>query len=486
VGSRLAKTFLLLGVCAAGLTISVSASAYDQQVSSTLWAEGYSVPARDGSLVARRRIVEDLHLAAWNLLADEADPYYQGPRLSIELGLRLDTDFAVGPGERDPDDHAAYVPGVKPLQADVMFAYLDARGFWDGSLDVRAGRQIRLDTLGYFAFDGAELVLYLPIGLSLSTFLGYEVRGGDLLGYDQLELDGVDSGGRDDELDADRYGDRVDPEPRLAVGTELSLTPVSWIDAGFSVRAVGLSQPLADQRLGGRLALGTRPVRAFGRVVWSPMLDRRDDLGEAFVEQTLVSEADAELEVTPHDVISVLAEYHLYRPTFEADSIFNVFNLTPQNDLGGRVVTRFGAFGVSAWGFTRLADGSAGLAGDESDSWVSGAGGGLGGNYRTATNRLSARLSGLREWGETRVGVELGGGHGFLQNRLWAGLRGSYWHIADGFSEQLSGDVVGYVATARFRITEGAEVLGEFENYFGGGREPRFVALGILQLELWR
>jgi len=463
-----------------------SASGYDQQISSTLWAEGYSVPARDGSLVSRRRIVEDLHLAAWNLLTDEADPYYEGPRLSIELGLRLDTDFAVGPDERNPDEHNAYVPGLRPMQMDVMFAYIDARGFWDGALDTRAGRQIRLDTLGYFAFDGIELAVYMPIGLSVSTFFGYEVRGGDMLGYDQLELDGVDSGGRDDELDADRFGDRTDPEPRLAVGTEIGIAPVRWLDAGFSVRAVGLSQQLADQRLGGRLALGTRPVRGFGRVVWSPMLDRRDDLSEAFVEQTLVSEADAELEVTPHDVISVIAEYHLYRPTFEADSIFNVFNLMPQNDLGGRVVTRFGSIGATAWGFARLADESAGLGGDETDSWISGAGGGLGGNYRTVSNRLSARLSGLREWGETRIGAEIGGGHGFLNGRLWTGLRGSYWHITDSYSEQLSGDVFGYVASARFRITEGAEVLGEFENYYGGGRGPRFVALGILQLELWR
>jgi hypothetical protein len=476
----------LLAVVAASFSAADSAHSYDQQITSTLWAEGYSVPARDGSLVGRRRIVEDLHLAAWNLLSGEADPYYEGPRLSIELGLRLDTDFAIPASVRDPDEYDTYVPGARPMQMDVMFAYVDARGFWNGSLDVRAGRQIRLDTLGYFAFDGAELVVYMPVGLSVSTFFGYEVRGGDLLGYDQLELDGVDSGGRDDELDADRYGDRSDPNPRMAVGTEISLSPRSWFDAGFSVRTVGLSEPMADQRLGGRLTLGTRPVRAFGRVIWSPLLDRRDDLSEAFVEQTLVSEADAELEVTPHDAISVLAEYHLYRPTFEADSIFNVFNLLPQNDLGGRVVTRIGPFGASVWGFSRLVDESAGLSGDETDAWVSGAGGGLGGNYRTATNRVSARLSGLREWGETRVGAELGGGHEFLNGRLWAGLRGSYWHIADGFSEQLSGDVVGYAASLRFRITQGAEVLGEFENYFGGGREPRFVALAILQLELWR
>jgi hypothetical protein len=475
----------LCALAASLLTAATVAQGYDQQVTSTLWAEGYSIPARDGSLTSRRRIVEDLHLAAWNLFSGESEPYYEGPRLSVELGLRLDTDFAVGPDESNPGNDPAYVAGLRPMQMDMMFGYIDARGFWSGSLDVRAGRQVRLDTLGYFAFDGGEMVVYVPIGLAVSTFFGYEVRGGDLLGYDQLELDGVDSGGRD-ELEADRYGDRTEPEPRLAVGTEISWTPWRWLDAGFAVRTVGLSQPVADQRLGGRLTLGNRPVRAFGRLVWNPMLDRRDDLSQAFVDQTLVSEADAELEVSPHEVLTLAAEYHLYRPTFEADSIFNVFDLMPQNDLGGRVETRFGAIGVALWGFARLADESAGLDGDQQDSWFSGAGGGIGSNLRTATDRASARVSGLREWGETRVGTEIGGGHGFVSNRLWIGLRASYWHISDAFSEKLSGDVVGYVASARFRIAKGADLIGEFENYYGGGRGPRFVALALLQLELWR
>jgi hypothetical protein len=475
----------LCALAASLLTAAFVAQGYDQQVTSTLWAEGYSVPARDGSLTSRRRIVEDLHLAAWNLLDRESEPYYEGPRLSIELGLRLDTDFAVGPAESSPGDDAAYVAGLRPMQMDMMFGYLDARGFWNGSLDLRAGRQVRLDTLGYFAFDGGEMVVYVPIGLSVSTFFGYEVRGGDLLGYDQLELDGVDSGGRD-ELEADRYPDRTDPAPRLAVGTEISWTPWRWLDAGFAVRTVGLSQPTADQRLGGRLALGNKPVRAFGRVVWNPMLDRRDDLSQAFVDQTLVSEADAELEVAAIEMLTLGLEYHLYRPTFEADSIFNVFDLMPQNDLGGRIETRFGDIGVALWSFTRLADEAAGLDGDEDDSRISGAGGGIGGNYRTSTDRLAVRVSGLREWGETRVGSEIGGGHGFVSNRLWIGLRASYWHISDAFSQKLSGDVVGYVASARFRIAKGADLLGEFENYYGGGRAPRFAALALLQLELWR
>jgi len=473
-------------VLAALLLPGGEAEGYDQQITSTLWAQGYSVPAGDGGLVSRRRFVEDLHLAAWNLLPGSDDPYYRGPRIAVEMMMRLDTDFSVSRAESDPSLERSYVPGVVPMQMDMMFAYLDARGFWDGALDARAGRQIRVDTVGYFAFDGLETVMHLPGYLDVSPYFGWEVRGGDVLGFDQLELDGVDSGGRD-ELEEEMYRDRVDPEPRMAFGAEAAWAPSRWFDAGVAVRLVGLSEELAQQRVAGRFSLGNRPLRASGRILWSPMLDRQDDLDAALAEGTLVSEADFELAVLQVEPLKIAAEYHLYRPTFEADSIFNVFDLTPRRDLGGRAEVRPArTIALAAWGYARLADGSAGLDGDRADSALSGASGGLGGNYRTARTRVSARVSVLREWGETRLGAELGGGRGFFSNRLWLGLRVSYWKIEDGYSEALTGDLFGYVGSARFRLAEGASVLCEVENQFGQGREARVALLGMLQLDLWR
>ena len=482
--SRLAQ--LAAALLVLPLLPAKTANGSTQEVTSTLSAEGYSVPAADGSSISRRRFVEDLRLSAWDLLPGSADPYYRGPRLSLELELRLNTDFAVARSESDPDVAAGYSPGTRPLEMDAVIAYLSAVGLWNGALDARGGRQIRLDTVGFTAFDGLEATLHLPAGISISPFLGYEVRGGDLLGYDELELDGVDSGGRRG-LEAERYPSRIDPEPRLAFGTEIGFSPRRWLDAAAAVRVVGLSQEVADQRVGGRIDAGQGPVRAHVRAVWSPLLDRQDDFAAAAAEGTAVSEADAELSIAPIDPLTVTAEYHLYRPVFEADSIFNVFDLTPRRDVGGRVdvdVTR--ATSVAVWGFTRLADESAGLDGDSEDSLLAGAGGGLGTTHRTARRSAAARVTGTREWGESRVGVELGGGHGFLDNRIWLALRGTYWHIDDGLSSLFSGDIVGYLASVRVRLLEGAHVGAEFENYYGGGVGPRFVALGILQLDLWR
>lgn len=468
------------------LLLPAAARGYDQQITSTLWARGYAVPGADGSLISRRRIVEDLHLGAWNIVEGSDDPYYEGPRLAVELSLTVDTDFAVGRSESDAGNPSSYVPGLTPLSMDLMFFHLDATGLLDGALDLRVGRQVRLCTLGFFAFDGVETVLHLPVAARFSTWVGFEVRGGHALGYDALELDGTDNGGRHG-MEADRYPGREDPDSRLAVGTELGFTPRRWLDAGVALRVVGLTGPVAEQRYGARLALGRAPLRARGRVVVDPMFIRRDDTNAAAREGTLVSEAEAALEVQPAERFAVSAEYRLFRPIFEADSIFNVFDLAAQNDAGLRFdLAATPRFRLAGWGFARLADGSAGLSGREEDAALAGLGGGAGAAWRGSTRDLSARLHGVREWGETRVGAELGGSQGLARDRLRLGLRLSAWHLGDDYSERLAGDVLGYAASVRVRVADGAHVLGEFENYYGGGQAPRFAALGLLRLDLWR
>jgi len=223
-----------------------------------------------------------------------------------------------------------------------------------------------------------------------------------------------------------------------------------------------------------RLALGKEPFRVEGRTVWSPLLDA-------------LSEVEADIAVTPYEPVTLYLEYQLYRPIFEADSIFNLFDLSAQNDLGARVEARVApGLSAAAWGFARLADDSAGIRGDRSGAWVSGCGGGLGANHITATREISARFTWVSEWGENRFGGELGFRHGvFPGERLWLGYRVSAWHVDDMFSSRLTGNILGYVLSARFRIAEGAHLLGEFEQYVGKS-DPHFVGLAMLQLDFWR
>ncbi len=454
-----------------------TASGYDQQISADMSLEGYTVYGRKGTTLSRRRVVGNVNLGAWNILPHETDPYYKGPRLSMDVSLRIMGDMGISKGETSPTSERSYVPGADPLSFSLMSASIEAQGFWQDTLDVRAGRQIRLDTLGFFAFDGIDTKLRLPAGITVVAYLGMEVRGGQLLGYDSYELDGTDRGDRTD-LENDRYPDRKEPEPRLAGGCELVLAPWHWIEAAASFRAVGIVHDagnLADQRAGGRLNIHAGIFHADGRAVYNAMVNA-------------VSEADGEIGVTPFDRIGIFAEYHRYRPTFEGDSIFNVFDITPQNDVGGRLDVRINRLvKLSGWGFARMNEDQSGLKGDAQNDWVSGAGGGIGTDYHTRRRALSARFSMSEEWGEQRIGAELGGGHGFLRNnRLWLSFRLSYWHIEDDFSELYKGDAAGYVLSGRFDITHRLHFLGEFEHYVGDGRPSRLTGYTLLSMDLWR
>ncbi|MDJ0764215.1 MAG: hypothetical protein QNJ97_14630 [Myxococcota bacterium] len=465
---------IALSVALATALFSSALAAYDQQVSSNLWAEGYTVYTPGGGTISRRRFVEDLHLAAWHLVPGSADPYYRGPRLSIDLAMRLNTDFGIGKKESRPSQILHYVPGLTPVDVEMLVANLNIQGLWRDTLDLRLGRQIRIDTLGFTAFDGVEARFRLPLGIDVDTYVGYEVRGGHTLGFDALELDGTDTGGRH-EMEADRYPDRTDPKPRLVIGAEVSFHPWSWLDAAIDYRAFDLLDTVSDERIGGRLGVGTDSIRIDARAVGSTLL-------------MALSEVDAEFAFTPFSAVGFFIDYHLYRPVFEADSIFNVFDLAAQNDLGSRVELRLTEqLSTAVWAFVRLSDNSAGIDGNASDALLSGAGGGIGGRYKTGTRELSARVSILQEWGERRIGGEIGMGRGFFRSqRLWLRFRGSVWHIDDAFSELLAGNLAGYVFSARLRISEGAHLLGEFEHYVGSERDQRFVALMLLQLDLWR
>ncbi len=458
-------------------SLSFSAVGYDQNVTADLSLEGYTVYAGNGATLSKRRVVGNLGLGAWNILPDEKDPYYKGPRLSMDISLRIAGDMGIVKNESTPNSTLSYVPGLDPLSLALMSAYLDAVGFWHNTLDLRLGRQLRLDTLGFFAFDGVDIRIRLPIGVELSSYVGLEVRGGQLFGYDNFELDGTDRGRRE-KMSKERYPDREESKTRPVAGFELGIAPWKWLDAGVGFRVTGIAGNngnMADERVGGRIHIDADKVQMSGRAVYNTMINN-------------VSDAEAEIGVLPSEPLGFFVEYYRYKPTFDADSIFNVFNTTAQHDLGGRVDLRINkSVDLSSWAFARFADESGGISGDEENALIAGVGGGIGANYRTIERALSGRFSVVSELGERRVGAELGGGHGFLNNhRLWLSFRMSYWHIEDDFSEFFKGDVVGYVLSGLFKLTHQLSFLGEFEHFAGDGRPSRLTAFAFLKMDLWR
>jgi hypothetical protein len=334
--------------------------------------------------------------------------------------------------------------------------------------------------------DGLETTVHLPLGISVSAMVGYEVQAGRPLGYDSLALDGVDNGGRADLEDA-WFSSRTDPQSRVAMEGELNVIPNRFVDGAVAFRMVGLGDDALARTVGARLSTRHHRFHTDLLLIGNPMLDRRDSARSALREGTLVTESEAVMSVGLTPALWVSLEYQLFRPLFTADSVFNVFGLIPRRDLGGRVQYRLSrSLSVAGWGFVRLVNEDTEVDSAPASSLVTGGGGGVGMNSVSVRKRSSLRLNVQREHDAARIGAESGVSHGFLAERLWLGIRGSYWHIHDQLMLSRYGHQVGALISARFAITSMLHLLWEMETYLGTGHRARWMTLMALHLELWR
>src|SRR6478736_114354 len=166
---------LLIGLTLCGVCLPREARAFTTEVDATLDAQFYSLQSPYGSpLVQRRRYTQTLALKVYDLQADRRP---LGPTLAFKSRMRLDADFGQRPEERNPDS-ASYIPGLVEAPLDVMYAYLEGQRYFDGALGFRLGRQYVVDSLGFWSFDGAELMLTTPAYLAFELYAGFEQRGG--------------------------------------------------------------------------------------------------------------------------------------------------------------------------------------------------------------------------------------------------------------------------------------------------------------------
>src|SRR5450432_2324876 len=249
-----------LGWCAA-LCGARSARAYESEVDATLDAQFYSLQSPYGSpLVQRRRYTQTLALNLYDLQTDRVP---LGPSLSFKSRLRLDSDLGQRPEERNPDS-ASYVPGLAETPLDVMYAYLDGQRYLNGYLGFRVGRQYVMDSLGFWSFDGAELMLTTPAYVAVEAYAGFEQRGGlRMLSTSRFEGDGVSRGDRS----GISYGQSPSflQESKLApaYGFAVESTGVQFLHSRFTYRKVinrdaVLVSPFLDNGGGLRYALGDR------------------------------------------------------------------------------------------------------------------------------------------------------------------------------------------------------------------------------------
>jgi hypothetical protein len=328
---KLTRTLLL------GLTLGVwlgsarDARAFQTEVDATLDAQFYSLQSPYGSpLVQRRRYTQTLALNLYDLQTDRR-PF--GPSLSFKSRLRLDADFGQRPEERNPDS-ASYVPGLVEAPLDVMYAYLEGQRYWGGALGFRLGRQYVVDSLGFWSFDGGELMLTTPAYLAVEAYAGFEQRGGlPMLSTPRFEAGGVSRG--------DRTGLALGQSPSFlqesklapAYGFAVESSGLDFLHARFTYRKVinrdaVLVSPFTDNGGGLTYALGDRTSSE--RLGGSLRIDKSDlgaVLGSLVYDLYIrhVSQYNAGLDWFLSDRAVIGANLDYFLPTFDGDSIFNWF-----------------------------------------------------------------------------------------------------------------------------------------------------------------
>jgi hypothetical protein len=306
-----------------------------------------------------------------------------GPTVSFTSYLRIDHDFgdwtagSVDLGGR-PVTAMDAVPELRDssLALDLLYAYVDVTGLADGRVDLRAGRQVRVDALDWFAMDGVTARVTTPLHVAIEGFGGLRVRDASPLGSYQLELDGTtgadcteyvegatpgtgswqlidrtqplgDHPGLDDtgycpqrDQWMPTYGAAIETEGfhdvyarimyRRSVSPTVGLIgPVDRLgttDAGYYPNEYGQAPAWGvDEE---RVAATVRGnfTWAGGRGQASPWVAARYSLLDALIDQ---AEAGVRLRWGSH---AIQPEVGYRFPTFDGDSIFNVFAIEPSTE----------------------------------------------------------------------------------------------------------------------------------------------------------
>lgn len=342
-GGGLARRTLLRALAALPfLAMSAPASAQVYTVGARTEAQAYQMPswagrpADDPDKLSVYEIAQYLDLGAYNLAGSKGED-----RIDFVASLRLTYDFGFTPTTQNLLDPESSQP-----QVDLLFGYLRWTGALKGIFDLQLGRQVRMDLLEFYGLDGLDVQIHTPAYLGVGLFGGWQVKGSSPLGSATFAPDGV----------------RTSDRRRIANGspTDLLANPASDVAYDY------LDAP--SPMFGARLELeGVRNVEAIAVYRRSMSKTRGDNL-DALPEQArgwqtdqehagaggrvrfferlwLYGSADRDLfrnrwavlrggvkaDVVPYK-LTLMLEGSTWNPSFDADSIWNLFATGPRDE----------------------------------------------------------------------------------------------------------------------------------------------------------
>lgn len=461
-----ARRWLTRTLWACGLFVGIGAAparAAEVRTVARTVGEGYMVrvPGPQQQLLTRRRLVQYVNLGVFELLppkeAGQLRRDHDDGQLRVVTSMRLRHDFgtmtrrAVGTAQD-------LLESLDGRQIDLLFGYLEGDNL-AGWVDFRAGRQLEMSGLDFYVFDGGWLRVRTPAYVAAEAFGGFTVDGTAAFGFPTFELDGTQGTG------ADQVSSPV-------AGGALATTSIRWLDARVAYRrtftpasmgrdlvdsdgTVGLA-PAVDQEI----ISATAALRlAKGKL--SPFGATRVNLGTARVD-----DISAGVWWSLTDIHSLRAQYLRTIPAFDLDSIFNVFSVTPFEDIRAVYQVKPGprwTLHSRFQGRIFRADTTSELGTEPREATTFGGGGGAGAAYRR--RRFSARLDGFGLGGEggTRAGGSADTRTHLVYDRFALDTRAFGLYYRDDLVEDRRGYSLALQAGGNVRLTHGVylNVIGE-------------------------
>ncbi len=443
-----------------------SASAIEFRVEAQTRGDAYQLVTSGNEVLNRTQLSQYLGLSMFDIEGSGESHW------SFTSLFRFDVDAGLSADELER------VPTMERTQLSIQYAWLEGRDLFGGLLDVRVGRQLLADGLDYLMFDGAFVTVNTPWFFGVEVMAGSEVKN-EMWGINasQFEVDGT----RYIE-DAEEGGD----DTSIAFGAAVVTRNLDYARYRFGYRRYLSSRPgagtvVAQEKIGG--AFHQRVVEGVdlnGVVTWDMFNGRfeRIQLGG---------------RVRANDANEIEAEYVRTTPSFDGDSIFNIFATYPMNDFNLRWRLYPGK-NDRLYAGTKL-----GLAGNEGYS-----GDVLYGDVDTMVIGWGAMAGWAHGFGprsvDGRVSVDFSFDGGYAGDRVLGDVSGvwavvpSEWELearltALAFDDALQGELnafsFGYQLGGRYMIDKRAGFAIMAEHNINRLETSQFRVFALIDVDLW-
>jgi hypothetical protein len=454
--------------------------AYDVLIDVRTIGQGYQVrgftPTGTSELLTRRRLTQLLNLSVFDIEPARWRGDEPGARnvLYLDASLRFDTDFgSYMLGRPQGNDR---VRELQQSQVDVLYAFLGGRRV-GGRVDFQLGRQIHFDLVDFYSFDGGSALVRLTRAMAVEAFGGTEVRGELPLASPVYELDGTSAGSQDP---ATRPQQNETLRPLAGGALVLGADGDLPVMARLSYRRMWSAT--ADQ-LPGEPSSGVNDEKA-ALTASVELLKRRLFLTGGLRYNLLLATFDDQ-QLAVRGRLSarqwLTAEMVYLAPTFDGDSIWNVFSAGAYRDVRGSYELGLTeTLKLYARGFARYFD-AASDGQDSQSRWAGGASAGL--TWRRLRGMLRSDLYFDDGFGGRKAGVDLSGRWEVRPRKLEleGRLTGFDWRSDQQATDH--GYVLGGQLGGRWRLGHNIRLHLLAEDNFGTFYYGQYRGLAIVEMD---